>query len=134
MSQPSHFSGSGPGARQCWLIVGWALVLLVITLSVTPAPIQVPVEEGDKLGHVLAYAVLMFWFANAYGLSAQRMMLAIGFVVMGIALEFVQRWIGFRSFEIADMVAGAAGVAAGWVAAPPRMPNCLSLMEKQLRQ
>ncbi len=64
MEQPSRFPGSGLGVRQCWLIVGWALVLLVITLSVTPAPIPVPMELGDKLEHVLAYAVLMFWFAN----------------------------------------------------------------------
>ena len=134
MSQPSGFSGSGLVLRQSWLIVGWALVLLVITLSVTPALIPVPMELGDKFEHVLAYGVLMFWFGNLYELPAQRAKLAIGFVVMAIVLEFVQRWIGFRSFEVADMVAGAAGVAAGWAIAPPRMPNCLSRIEKLLWQ
>ena len=137
MSQPSRFPGSGPGVRQCWSIVGWALVLLVITLSVTPAPIQVPFELwnlGDKLGHVLAYTVLMFWFANLFEPPAQRAKLAVGFIVMGIVLEFVQRWIGYRSFEVADMAAGAVGVAAGWALAPPRMPNCLSRIEQLFRQ
>jgi hypothetical protein len=33
---------------------------------------------------------------------------------LGIALEFVQRGLGYRSFEIADMVADAVGVAAGY--------------------
>jgi VanZ family protein len=32
---------------------------------------------------------------------------------MGIALEFAQRWLGYRSFEVADMVANTVGVALG---------------------
>jgi len=116
--------------RRAWLILGWTLVALVIYLSLTPAPIQVPMELGDKYEHVLAYAALMFWFANLYERTARRVALAIGFVAMGITLEFVQRWSGYRSFEIADMAAGAAGVAAGWIIAPPRAPNCLALIER----
>lgn len=116
--------------RRAWLILGWPLVALVIYLSLTPAPIQVSMELGDKYEHVLAYAVLMFWFANLYERAAQRAALAIGFVAMGITLEFLQRWTGYRSFEVADMAAGAAGVAAGWIVAPPRVPNCVALLER----
>ena len=119
--------------RRIWLFFGWMLVLLVIYLSLTPTPIQVPVEQGDKFGHLLAYAMLMSWFANLYELPAERVIFAIGFVMLGICLEFVQRWTGYRSFEVADMVADAAGVAAGWVLAPPRIPNYLHGIEKQLR-
>ncbi len=89
-------------------------------------------EEGDKFGHGLAYATLMSWFANLYEVSARRMQFAIGFIALSIALEFVQRWTGYRSFEVADMVAGAAGVAAGWIFAPPRVPNYLRGTEKFL--
>ena len=67
----------------------------------------------------------MSWFANLYEVSAQRTRLAIGFIVLGISLEFVQRWTGFRSFEVGDMVASATGVGAGWIVAPPRTPNYL---------
>jgi len=116
--------------RRAWLILGWILVALIIYLSLTPAPIQVSMELGDKYGHVLAYAVLMFWFTNLYERIALRVRLAIGFVAMGIALEFVQRWTGYRSFEVADMAAGVAGVAAGWIVAPPRVPSCLALIER----
>ena len=108
-------------------------VLFVIYLSVTPAPIQLPIELGDKFSHGLAYLVLMSWFANLYQVPAQRTMSAIGFIVMGIALEFVQRWTGYRSFEMSDMVAGAVGVAAGWLLAPPRLPNYLHMTEKLFR-
>ena len=117
-------------ARLLWLIVGWLLVLLVIILSLVPVPVDVPVEEGDKIGHVVAYAALMFWFANLFETLNRRSMLAIGFVVLGIALEFAQGWTDYRTFELADMAADAFGVAVGWVLAPPRLPNFLRGIEK----
>lgn len=119
--------------RQFWLFLGWMWVLLVIYLSVTPAPLQLPVEQGDKLSHVLAYCVLMSWFANLHEVSAQRTRFAIGFIVLAVALEFVQGWTGYRSFEVTDMLAGAVGVAAGWVFSPPRIPNYLRTIEKLCR-
>ena len=117
-------------ARTLWLIVGWLLVLLVIVLSLAPVPVDVPVEEGDKFGHVAAYAALMLWFANIYEPPARRGMLAIAFVALGVALEFAQGWTDYRTFELADMAADVFGVAVGWVLAPPRLPNFLQGIEK----
>ena len=119
--------------RQLWLVVGWLLVLLVIYLSLAPFAIEVPVEEGDKLGHVAAYAALMFWFANLYETLNTRWTLAIGLVALGVALEFVQGWTGYRTFEVADMAADALGVAVGWALAPPRLPNVLQHIERFVR-
>lgn len=118
--------------RRYWLAVGWSLVLLIIYLSLTPEPVQLNVENGDKYGHVFAYAALMSWFANIYDTSIRRLQFALGFVALGIALEFAQAWTGYRSFELADMAADAAGVAAGWVCAAPRIPNYLRLTERLL--
>ncbi|MFH1602911.1 MAG: VanZ family protein, partial [Pseudomonadota bacterium] len=109
--------------RRLWLSLGWVLVLGVIYLSLTPDPIEVPVADGDKLGHLLAYGTLMVWFSNLYGNVISRLFFAIGFVAIGIALEFIQAWTGFRSFEIVDMAANASGVFVGWALAPPRTPN-----------
>ena len=119
--------------RPLWVALGWLLVLFVIYVSITPDPVQLPVAEGDKFGHVLAYATLMSWFANLYELPARRVQFAIGFIALGVALEFVQRWSGYRSFEVADMAAGATGVALGWLVAPPRIPNYLQGMVKLLQ-
>ena len=116
--------------RRFWLLLGWLLVLFVVYLSLTPDPVQLAVEQGDKFGHVLAYVALMFWFANLYEGLTRRIQFALGFIALGVALEFVQRWTGYRSFEVADMAADAAGVAVGWVIAPPRLPNCLHVTEK----
>src|SRR3954469_24817779 len=118
--------------RRYWLAVGWSLVLLIIYLSLTPEPVQLNVEQGDKYGHVLAYAALMSWFANIYDSRIRRLQFALGFVALGIALEFVQGWTGYRSFELADMAADAAGVAVGWVCADPRIPNYLRWTERVL--
>ena len=120
--------------RPLWLVLGWLLVLFVIYVSVIPDPVQFPVAQGDKFGHVLAYAVLMSWFANLYRLTGRRMQFAIGFVSLGIALEFVQQQTGYRSLEVADMAADAAGVVVGWLVAPPRIPNYLHEMGKLLHR
>jgi len=121
------------GARRLWLLLGWLLVLLVIYLSLTPAPITLPMREGDKFSHALAYFVLMSWFANLYSGASVRAAFAAGFTTLGVILEFVQLWTGYRSFEVADMAASAFGVAVGWVAAPPRLPNYLTLAERLWR-
>ncbi len=133
MASRNLFAASGLRLRRLWLSLGWMLVLLVVYLSVTPTPIQLPVEQGDKASHVFAYFVLMSWFANLYSVPAQRAMFALGFIVLAVTLEYVQRATGYRTFEIADMAAGTVGVAAGWLLAPPRLPNYLRWLERLCR-
>ena len=101
-------------ARRACLAIGWALVAAIVWLSLTPAPLELDVEDGDKLGHLAGYGALMFWFAQLY---ARRASWAAGFIALGVALEFVQGWLGYRSFERYDMLANGAGVLLGWGAA-----------------
>ncbi|HEV8517264.1 MAG TPA: VanZ family protein [Burkholderiales bacterium] len=115
--------------RALWLAIGWALVLTVVYLSLTPHPISIPVEQGDKVGHVVAYAALMLWFAQIYSPSRRRLLLAVALVALGIGLEFAQLFTETRTFEIADMLADGTGVAIGWLAAPPRTINFLIRVE-----
>lgn len=112
-----------------WLSIGWALVLFVVYLSLTPHLISIPVEQGDKVGHVAAYATLMLWFAQLYSHVKRRLTLAGALLALGIALEFAQLFTDTRTFEIADMLADGVGVAIGWLAAPPRTINFLSRVE-----
>src|SRR5262245_59158629 len=102
--------------RRAGLALGWAMVAAVVYLSLTPAPPRIDVESGDKLGHLAAYGSLAYWFSQFY-LGRTRLFYLLGFVAMGIALEFAQGATGYRSFELADMAANTLGVAAGWVAA-----------------
>ena len=130
MRTSDSIEGNQLRTRLVWLIVGYLLVFFVIYLSLTPSPIEIPVSAGDKLSHVLAYFVLMSWFANLYQDHAHRTGFALGFITLGATLEFLQQWTGFRAFEVNDMLAGAAGVALGLVAAPPRLPNYLGYLDR----
>lgn len=97
--------------RRACVALGWGIVTAIVWLSVTPAPPQVDMAYGDKLGHLVAYGVLMFWFCQLY---RTRVYYAAGFILMGVALEFVQRELGYRSYDVADMLANALGVLLGW--------------------
>ncbi len=78
---------------------------------------------SDKLLHFVAYTGLavipVFGFSLPAGLAS-----AASMILLGIALEFVQRLVPGRSFEVADMVANALGVLTG---------VALGLLGRQLR-
>jgi VanZ family protein len=103
--------------RAFGLALGWLLIAAVIWLSLTPSPPKLEVAYGDKLGHFAAYGALMVWFCQFYGGRRARLVCAVGFIGMGIGLEFIQRMTGYRDFEWLDMVADAVGVLLGWAAA-----------------
>ena len=107
------------------MAAGWLMVAAIIWLSVMPSPPDPGIEHADKFEHVLAYGTLMFWFSQLYT-GTTRLLYAAGFAAMGVALEFVQGGLGYRSFELIDMLANALGVFLGWAAAlflPPLLPR-----------
>ena len=100
--------------RTAGIAAGWAWAAAIVWLSLTPSPPQVDFSYSDKAGHLAAYGLLMFWFARLY---TSRAAYAAGFIAMGIALEFAQGALGFRTYEVLDMVANTIGVLMGWIAA-----------------
>jgi VanZ family protein len=99
--------------RTLWL----AATVMVVVGSLLPAgstPMRLlsVLHINDKLEHVGAYAVLAFLPAiherRSFIIAA-----AIGIVLLGIGLEFGQLFLGWRDFEIGDMVADAVGVCFG---------------------
>jgi VanZ family protein len=113
-----------------WRIAGWLGIAAIIALSLMPLQLDLTVDNGDKFGHLASYGLVTLWLAQLYTGLRQRVWLVVGMVALGIALEFAQRATGYRSFEVADMVADALGVVIGWLLAPPRLPNLLSQVEK----
>ena len=111
-----------------WRAGGYALILLVIYLSLTRRPPDLDIDNGDKLGHFLAYGSLMFWFAQLALERLPRLRWALAFVAMGITLEFVQGMTSYRSFDVIDMLANSVGVGLGWLLALPwRVPLFLRI-------
>jgi VanZ family protein len=115
-----------------WLTFGWALVAAIVYLSLAPVTIAIPAANGDKYGHIAAYAAVTFWFMQIYDTARPRLIVALALAALGGGLEILQYFTGYRSMEAADMVADVAGIAIGWIAGPPRTPNLLDRVEKAL--
>ncbi len=81
-----------------------------------PKPPTIDVTEGDKLGHFAAYGLLTFIFCLIYDRRVTRLAYVAGFILMGIALEFLQGMTDYRTFDLLDMLANATGVFIGWAA------------------
>lgn len=99
---------------------------MIVWLSLTPSPPKVDFEASDKVGHVLAYAALMFWFCQIHAQGKTRFFHAVVFLFMGVGLETLQGMSGLRQYDVLDMLANALGVASGWLAArvlPPLLPR-----------
>lgn len=95
-----------------WLTIGYLMLLVIIQQSITSAPIQI--DTGlvwqDKLLHLGAYFTLMFWFMQIYPATKQRLLFAVLFVLVGIAMEVIQSFSPARYFETWDMLANTVGV------------------------
>ena len=100
--------------RRLLVAGGWLFAAAIALVSLIPRPPHLGIEHGDKLGHLAAYSLLMFWFCWLYRAMDVRIAYAAGWIAMGIALEFAQQATGYRSFELADIAANSLGVLLGW--------------------
>ena len=117
--------------RRVWTTIGYLLVGLVVVLSLTPSappPLEFPWE--DKFKHMLAYGVLMLWFAQLHPRSRYGF-LAAGFMLLGIFLELVQAQTGYRSGDIADAMANGLGTLLSWALAVKGVNNLFHQFENR---
>lgn len=100
-----------------WLATGYALVLLVVFLSLTSVPVDLEMSfpYQDKVAHGFAYFTLMVWFSQIYHRKIRLILIALLFVVMGVVLEYLQSFDPSRYAEYGDMLANATGVVLGFI-------------------
>lgn len=103
--------------RRMGIAAGWAWAAAIVWLSLTPSQPEVDLAHGDKIGHFVAYGGLMFWFSQFYPERRARIVIALALIAMGIALEFVQGELGYRTYDLVDIGANSLGVLLGWAAA-----------------
>ena len=131
------FAKAGPDLklRFLWLTIGYALVVLVVYLSLTSNPVDMGLSfpYEDKAYHAFAYFILMAWFAQIYHDKFQRNMIALIFVFMGVLLEYIQSFDPNRTAEFGDMIANATGVAIGFYLALTNVKNTLLKIESWLK-
>ena len=125
-----NVSNSSLVLRRLWVIIGWLGIAAVIYVSLIPRPPQLGIAHGNRIGHVFVYALLILWFAQIAVVPGQRLRYAGGLIALAVGLEFAQLATYYRTFSYWDMAGGALGVIVGWVLAPPRLPNLLSIAER----
>ena len=107
--------GAGLRRRGFWHGFGVAFVALVIFLSLAPRAPDAGRLVGINTGHVLAYAWLMFWYAQIFWRNPRRLAVAVALVTLGIVLEYLQAFTPTRHFAYEDMRDDALGVIGGWL-------------------
>jgi hypothetical protein len=113
-----------------WQIIGWILVMIILWLSLTPKPVQLPDIFGwDKGQHMMAYGTLMYWFGMCH---VRHWRWPLFLACLGIGLEFVQGWSGLRSFDAYDMLANFIGVVIGLFVIDTPMGSWLSVVDRFL--
>lgn len=119
--------------KPLWLFIGLTLVAAVIFLSLTANfPDELVIDNDRKLNHVLAYAVLMFYFVQLIISPRAVWGIAALFVIMGIALEYLQGQTGYRTFSYYDMLADFIGVSFGFIISRTPLKNSLAYIDKEI--
>lgn len=109
-----------------WLSAGWAMVCVLIYLSLNPSPPQFPeFPLADKSIHFLSYAWIMLWFGFVYSTGKKYLLLGLMLILLGVVLEVLQGAGGHRSMEVSDASSNSLGVLAGWLLARTRLSSAL---------
>jgi VanZ family protein len=116
--------------NKLWHAMAYLIILTIIILSLIPHPEEIThLTFSDKIQHVLAYAVAMFWF----GLCFRRDRLyIIGIIlfIMGVIIEIIQGQTGYRTMSFYDVVANVTGVLIGLLLSFSRLSLALQYIEK----
>ena len=112
---PSRTAWAKPLRRlRTWLALWCIGILGLVVVCLVPAPDLPQVALNDKLEHALAFAVLSYSAVQLFVRGRPLAIVAAGLLVLGIGIEVAQALLTTtRAMELADVVADAAGIAAG---------------------
>ena len=108
----------------------------MVVLSLAPLPAApIEIEQGDKLGHFVAYFALTLWYAQLVATPRELAWRALAFALMGIALEALQSVTGWRhGNDPMDALANLAGTAAGFILGLTPARGLLVALERRIPQ
>lgn len=116
-----------------WLAGGWLLVMLVVSMSLIPHPSEpLAFKHADKLEHAFSYGMLSLWFCQIYKSARSRLIVMAALVGLGVGLEFVQGWTGYRFYDVLDMLANSVGVLLGWLLSRSPLGHAFIYIERRL--
>jgi VanZ family protein len=108
------------------------MIGLVIVGSLLPALLLPLVPEGgDKVEHLLGYAILAAMAVQLFATRAALLRAAVGLVLLGIGIEFAQDLLTTtRQMDAWDAIANTAGVALGMATMLTPMRDALMRFER----
>ena len=119
--------------RALWLGIGrFGIVLTVVLSLVRLPPTGLDIEQGDKIGHLLAYFVLTAWYAQLCATNRALAWRAAAFVALGGVIEVLQSFTQYRAAEWRDLLADAAGVLGGVLVGLSPARNLLAGFDRRL--
>lgn len=101
--------------RRLWWVLWLAGWVLCVALSLGPVLVfPLPIGQGDKFGHALAYAVLMAWACWILPRGGMRVAAILCLWLLGVLMEFGQALLTtHRVMDGWDVLANSMGLALG---------------------
>lgn len=99
--------------RRLWFGVGIAIALVVAVVCLMPGGKLPDVRVSDKTEHLLAFAMLAFWFGSIV-VRRDLLWLALALLAFGALIEVAQGLMRLgRQADVNDVVADGAGILIG---------------------
>ena len=89
-----------------------AATLFIVYEATIKKPVQVPVDNGDKFLHALAFFSLAFLMDFAFPARGYWLSKVLPLMAFGIFIEVVQSFLPWRSADVTDFLADCVGIAA----------------------
>ncbi|RMH20679.1 MAG: hypothetical protein D6698_03745 [Gammaproteobacteria bacterium] len=120
--------------RKLWLVIGWLIVIAINVGSLYPyVPERIMSGGLDKVWHSGSYALLMLWFCMLYDGVRRRILIGIGWALMGLMIEVLQGFSIIRTFDLLDFAADVIGISIGGVLMLTPLSRMLLWLESKMR-
>ncbi len=105
------------------LVLFWLAAVFAVVMAAVPKPPETPIDRfGDKIAHIVAFAVLAALAMVAYGREA-RWKIAERLCFLGAAIEVIQTIPALhRSPDVRDWIADTVAVLVVVLLASPVVP------------
>jgi VanZ family protein len=91
-------------------------IVLISWLAVTPREIPVASGLNDKIGHILAFFVLMGLAGVSFPEPGNHLTAPALLLVYGVVIEVIQHFLPWRMFSLLDVAADVLGIGCGLIA------------------
>lgn len=93
----------------------WLCLVGVLYLSLSPLTIASGIQNGDKIGHAMCYAILFGLAAKSYSARVELWLLATCAMLFGMLMEWAQSQTNYRQADSFDMMANGLGILTMWL-------------------